>query len=270
MVSPSGIVSFRSSMTPELAIRPRRPIQHSRTSSSTREADMKRTFLAVAVAALGIVTWTAPDLFAQTASHNTNRTRGTIAALQGDSITVNVRGSEMKFEVTSATVVEAKGAGTKGRAAQAAGKSGPMLSEVVKTGEAVEISYVETESGALRATEIRRVPSAGAASAPNSADAKPSEMVSTGVVRSVADGSMTISGSAGGGAKFTQSFAVDHTTKVIAKGAGTASAAPGGKLALTNVVADGDRVRVSYHEAGTSLQASQVVVTLKAAARPKT
>jgi hypothetical protein len=95
-------------------------------------------------------------------------------------------------------------------------------------------------------------------------------MVSTGVVKAVSDNSMTINGSAGGGAKFTQSFTVDHTTKVIAKGAGTAAAATGGKLALTKAVSEGDRVSVSYHEAGTSLLASQVVVTLKATARPKT
>jgi hypothetical protein len=258
-------------MTPELVIRSRRPIQRSvHVIFNTREADMKRTLLALAVAALGIVTWPAPDLFAQTAAHDTNRTRGTITALGRDSITIKVRDNEMKFDVTSATVVEAKGAGTKGRAAQAEGKSGPMLSDVVKAGEAVEISYVETESGALRATRIRRVPGAGASSASAASEAKPNEMISTGVVKAVTDGSMTISGSAGGGAKFTQSFMVDHTTKVIAKGAGTAAAATGGKLALTKAVSEGDRVRVSYHEAGTSLQASQVLVTLKAAARPKT
>lgn len=226
---------------------------------------MKRTLLALAVAALGTVSWPASDLLAQTPDHDTNRTRGTIAALGGDSITLKVRDQEMKFEVTSATVVEAKGAGTKERAAKAEGKAGPKLNEVVKTGEAAEISYYETESGALRATRIRRVSSAGSAS-----DSKPSEMISSGVVKSLSDNSMTISGSSGGGATFTQSFTVDQTTKVIAKGAGTAAAASGGKLALTKAVAEGDRVRVSFHEAGTSLVASEILVTLKAVGRPKT
>ena len=226
---------------------------------------MKRTLLALAVAALGIVTWPASDLFAQSNNHDTNRTRGTIAALAGNSITLKVRDQEMKFEVTSATVVEARGAGTKERAAKAAGKAGPKLDEVVKAGEAAEISYVETESGALRATHIRRVSSAGASSEP-----KPSEMISSGVVKSLTDNSVTISGSSGGGAKFTQSFNVDGTTRVVAKGGGTAAAANGGKLALSKIVSEGDRVSVSYHEAGTSLMASQIRVTLKAAARPKT
>src|SRR5262249_21764787 len=135
----------------------------------------------------------------------------------------------------------------------------------VKAGQAVEVNYLENAAGALRATSIRAVPSAGSAT-----DEKPSEMISNGVVKSLSDNSMTISGSAGGGAKFTQSFTIDHTTKVIAKGAGTAAAASGGKLTLTKALAEGDRVRVSYHEAGTSLLASEVVVTLKAAARPKT
>jgi hypothetical protein len=226
---------------------------------------MKRTLLALAIAALGIVTWTAPDLLAQTPNHNTNRTRGTIAAVAGNSITLNVLAHEMKFDVSSTTVVEAKGAGTKGRAAKAAGKPGPALSEVVKAGDPVEISYYEAESGALQATRIRRMSSAGSAS-----EEKPSEMISSGVVKSLTDGSMTISGSSGGGAKFTQSFNVDGTTRVIAKGGGTAAAASGGKLALSKIVSEGDRVSVSYHEAGTSLQASQIRVTLKAAARPKT
>jgi uncharacterized protein DUF5666 len=226
---------------------------------------MKRTLLALTLAALGSVSWTSSDLLAQSPSSNTNRTRGTIAALSGNSITVKVRDAEMKFDVTAATVVEATGAGTKERAAQAAGKAGPGLSEVVKTGQAIEVTYLETESGALRATRIRRVPSAGEA-----AESKPSEMISSGFVKSLSDNSVTISGSSGGGAKFTQSFNVDGTTRVVAKGGGTAAAANGGKLALSKIVSEGDRVSVSYHEAGTSLLASQIRVTLKAAARPKT
>src|SRR5262245_48735098 len=165
MVSPSGTCRSARASTPEQAIRPGRPTRHSVHVIFTEEADMKRTFLALAVAALGIVTWTAPDLRAQTPNHNTNRTRGTIVAVAGNSITLNVLAHEMKFDVTSTTVVEASGAGTKGRAAKAAGKPGPALSDVVKTGQSVEVSYLEEDSGALRATRIRRVSNAGNASA---------------------------------------------------------------------------------------------------------
>ena len=228
---------------------------------------MKRTFLALAVAALGIVTWPAHDLFAQTTPNSSNKTRGTISALGANSITLQVRDHEMKFDVTSTTVVEAKGAGTKGRAAKAAGNAGPKQGDVVKTGEAVEVSYLEGDGGALRATRIRAVShyNAGGAS-----ESKPSEMISSGTVKSISNSAMTITGSSGGGAKFTQSFAFDGSTKVIAKGGGTAAAANGGKLAITKVVGEGDRVSVSFHESGTSLLASEVRVRVKAAARPKT
>jgi len=226
---------------------------------------MRRTLLALVVAAIAIVSWSTTDVLAQNTSANTNRTRGTVSALGADSITVKVRDQEMKFNVTPRTIVEAKGAGTKERAAEAAGKAGPKLSEVVKTGDAVEVSFVDAPGGALRATHIRAVASAGASS-----EAKPTEMVTSGTVKSIAANTLTISGSAGGGATFTQSFTIDPSTKVVAKGAGTAAAAKGGKLAITEALGVGDRVSVSYHDAGNALQASEVRVTVKAAGRPKT
>jgi hypothetical protein len=94
-------------------------------------------------------------------------------------------------------------------------------------------------------------------------------MVSNGTVKSVTANAISISGSSGAGATFTQSFTIEPSTKVIAKGAGTAAAAKGGKLVLTEAVAAGDRVSVSYHEGGGALQASEVRVLTKAA-RPKT
>jgi len=223
---------------------------------------MRGTLLALVVAAIGIVTWPSTQALAQDTS---NKTRGTVSALGADSVSVKVRDAEMKFSVTPKTVVEARGAGTAGRQAQAAGKPGPKLSEVVKTGEAVEVSYVEATGGALRATRIRAVASVG-----GGGEDKPSDMVSTGTVKSVTANAMTITGSAGGGATFTQSFTIAPSTKVIAKGAGTAAAASGGKIAITEAVGTGDRVTVSYREAGNALQASEVRVTVKASGKPKT
>ncbi len=135
----------------------------------------------------------------------------------------------------------------------------------MKPGDAVEVTYVDAPSGALRATHIRSILSVG-----NTGDPKPSELVSNGTVKSVTANAITISGSSGVGATFTQSFNIDPSTKVIAKGAGTAAAAKGGKLVLTEAVAPGDRVSVSYHEGGGALQASEVRVTMKASVRPKT
>jgi hypothetical protein len=222
---------------------------------------MRRLLFVLAVTALVAAGWPTTQAFAQDSS----KTRGTVSALSADSVSVKVRDQEMKFRVDAKTVVEAKGAGTKGRAAEAAGKAGPKLSEVVKTGDAVEVTYVDAASGALRATHIRSILSVG-----NTGDAKPSDMVSNGTVKSVTANAITISGSSGGGATFTQSFTIDPSTKVIARGAGTAAAPKGGKLALTEAVASGDRVSVSYHEGGGALQASEVRVITKAGARPKT
>ncbi len=221
---------------------------------------MRKMFLALAVTIL--VAAGRPIM--PGAREDSSRTRGTIWAPGGDSITVKVRDQEMKFAVDAKTVVEARGGGTKARQAEAAGKAGPKLGEVVKTGDAVEVTYVDAASGALRATHIRAITSVG-----NTGDAKPSEMVANGTVKSVAANTITISGSSGGGGTFTQSFVIDAGTKVVARGAGTAAAASGGKLAITDAVAAGDRVSVSYHEGGGSLQASEVRVTMKAA-RPKT
>src|SRR5213083_2549521 len=101
------------------------------------EADMRKMFLAFAVTILVAAGWPITPALAQ----NSSRTRGTISALAGDSVTVNVRDQEMKFAVDAKTVVEARGGGTKARQADAAGKAGLKLSEVVKTGDAVEVTY---------------------------------------------------------------------------------------------------------------------------------
>ena len=218
---------------------------------------MKRTVLVLAT--LAVLGWLPTRAHAQ----DVNRTRGTVTALGNNSVTVKVRDQEMKFGVDSKTTVEAPGAGTRGRRAEAAGKAGPKLDEVVKTGQAVEVSYVGAAGGALRATRIRAITSVG------SSDPKPSEMIAAGTVKSVSGNTLSITGSAGGGATFSQSFTIDSNTKVIAKGAGTAAAPQGGKLVITDAVGAGDRVSVSYHEVGNALQASEVRVTLKAP-RPKT
>ena len=222
---------------------------------------MRRMVLALAVTTLVVAAWPTTQALAQ----DTSKTRGTISAMGGDSVTIKARDQEMKFAVDGKTVVEARGGGTKARQAEAAGKAGPKLSDVVKMGDAVEVTYMEAASGALRATHIRSIPSVG-----NTGDAKPSDMNTHGTVKSVTANALTITGSSGGGGTFTQSFVVDPSTRVVAVGAGTPAAAKGGKIALTDAVAAGDKVSVSYHESGGSLLASQVRVTMKGSARPKT
>jgi hypothetical protein len=214
---------------------------------------MRRTFLALALGAL-VVAGTTPA-FAQP----TKTARGTVTAMAADSINVKVQNVDMKFVVDGKTTVEARGAGTKSKAAQRAGMSGPKLSEVVKVGEAVEVSYHDM-SGTLHAAKIRAVASPGPATAAEAASKS-----SMGTVKAVTATSLSISGSSGGGATFDQTFTIDAKTKVVGRGAGTAAAKKGGKVAITDLVATGDKVNVSFHDMGGTLHAAEVRVTAKAA-----
>jgi hypothetical protein len=183
--------------------------------------------------------------------------RGTVTAIAADSVTVKVADHDMKFAVDAKTIVEAMGAGTKAKQAEKAGMPGAKLTDVVKVGQPVQVSYHDL-NGTLHAARIRAVTSV--AGGPETAKS------SNGTVQSVSPTSMTINGSSGAGAKFTQTFVIDPQTKVIGKGAGTAAAAQGGKVVVTDVVANGDRVTVSFHPVGDTLHASQIRVMTKAGA----
>jgi hypothetical protein len=132
--------------------------------------------------------------------------------------------------------------------------AGAKMSDIIKVGQAVLVSYHDM-GGTLHAASIRAVSSPGPKPATSS----------TGTVQSVSATSMTITGSSGSGAKFTQSFAIDGNTKVVGKGAGTAT--KGGKVTITDLVGSGDHVSVSFHDMGGSLQASTVTVTMKGATK---
>ena len=136
-------------------------------------------------------------------------------------------------------------------------RPGPSLSEVIKVGQAVEVSYHDA-GGTMHAAGIRAI----AASELTPSMAKSS----TGKVSSVSADSLTISGSGGSGASFTQTFVIGPNTKVVGKGAGTTAANSGGKAVATDVVHIGDTVHVSFSDAGGTLQATTVTVTMKAAA----
>lgn len=182
--------------------------------------------------------------------------RGTVTSLTGTMLTVDVAGTSLTFTVDDTTRVEAAGAGTATRRAQAAGQGGIKIADVIKTGNAVEVTY--TESGGTRhATQVRRVTSPGSSPANNTR--------STGKVTAVTATSLTISGSGGGGATFTQTFAIDANTHVVGKGVGTAAAQGGGKVAITDLVSVGDSVSVSFAKSAETLRATSVTVTMKAA-----
>lgn len=221
---------------------------------------MRRMLFALPlVTMVAVVGWAS----AYTTAQEAKTARGTVKALAADSVTVTVGSQEMKFTVDSKTMVEATGAGTQTRQAVAAGRAGPKLADVVKTGQAVEVSYHEA-GGTMHATQIRLIRSTGATGG-SVTEAKPAAESSSGTVQTVTATSMTITGSGGSGATFTQTFTIDANTKVIGVGAGTATVASGGRVAITALVGAGDKVSVSSRQVGSTLAATEVRVTTKMA-----
>lgn len=219
---------------------------------------MRRTVLGLALTTFSLAGWLPSHAIAQ----DTKSARGSITAMASDSITVKAGERELKFAVDAKTVLTAEGAGTAAREAAAAGKPGPTLADFVKVGDAVEVSYHET-GGTMHAARIRRVSSPGPGGGTTSED---KAETSSGTVDTVSATSLTISGSASGGAKFTQTFTVDSDTRVVGEGLGTAAAAAkakGAKTTITDYVAAGDQVTVTYHKRGDSLHAANVRVTRK-------
>jgi len=185
----------------------------------------------------------------------TKTAKGKVAAIGADSLTVTVNGADMKFMVDNKTEITAAGAGHKAAAAKKEGMAGPKLSEVVKTGEAVEVKYHDMGSS-LHAASVRAIADAGS----GMSAAKPASKTAAGTVKSVSGTSLIVTAA---GKDWT--FAVDGDTHVVATGAGTKAAAAGGKLAIADAVHMGDHVSVTYHDMGATLHAATVRVTMKAA-----
>lgn len=219
---------------------------------------MRRTVLALSFATLSLVTWLSPAVVAQ----ETKSARGSVTAMTGDTITVKAGERELKFSVDAKTTVIASGGSTATRKATKAGEAGPKLADLVKVGDAVDVSYHEM-GGTLHAASVRKVSATGSGGGSTSDErAANAEERATGTVDMVSGTMLEINGSTSGGT-FKQSFTIDGETKVVAMGAGTAAAAKGGKIAITDIVGKGDRVTVTYHKMGTTLHAAEVRVMQK-------
>ena len=216
---------------------------------------MKPTILALSLTALSVGLWPASAV-----AQEEKVARGTIAQVGGASITLAVQGEQHTFTVDRQTRVQAPGGSTKMAQATLNGQAGPQLPDLLKVGQSAAVTYKDVPNP--RASLIRAIPSAKAGGSVKTASA----MRSNGIVKTVSADSITINGSSGAGAKFTQTFVIDPQTKVIGKGAGTAAAAQGGKVVVTDVVANGDRVTVSFNPVGDTLHASQIRVMTKAGA----
>jgi len=216
-----------------------------------KEADMRRTVLAIALAVVALVGWPASHAFAQT----TKTAKGTVTAVAADSVTVKAGAQEMKFAVDSATTVTATGAGTKTRKAEAEGGK-PKITELLSAGTPVEVKYHD-QGGTLHAASIRAIASAGDMGGGVMAD-KPAAKTASGTVKSVSASSLVISE-----AGKDMTFSVDKDTTVVGKGLGTKGATTGGKLAITDALAAGDMVSVTYHDMSGTMHAATVRVTAK-------
>jgi hypothetical protein len=202
-----------------------------------------------------LLTWSAGVV---PAVAQTKEARGTAVAVSDSSLTVKVADKDMKFAVDAKTVVGAPGAGRATRDAQGKGAAGIKLTDIVKTGSGVVVMYREA-NGAMVATEIRSVPAASSGATASSS----SSSTANGKVKSVTASSMVITDNGK-----DSTFAIDSNTKVLAKGAGTATRAAGGSIAFTSLVGVGDTVSVSYTGSGQAMRATEVRITVNADRKP--
>ncbi len=190
----------------------------------------------------------------------TKTVKGSVTAVSGSSITVNAGGKDMTLTVDGKTTVVARGGATKAREAQAAGKPGLLITDIVKTGEAVEVTYHEKEMHADTVRAIASVPPPPPPGAPK-AEPAPKAMTATGVVSAVTGSSLTVKEKTG-----DVTFTVDNKTVVSGTGLGTAGKKlqeAGGKPTLGDFVKDGDTVSVTYHDMGGTKTASTVRIVKK-------
>ena len=189
------------------------------------------------------------------AAQTTKEARGTVTAVSDGSMTVKVGAQDMTFAVDGKTRVLASGAGRRTRNAKAAGAAGIKLTDVVKTGGAVLVLYREA-GGTMQAVEVRAISTAGAGGGSVTDPGK----IASGKVKSVTADALVITGDN----NKDMTFAVNANTRVIAKGAGSATTAAGGRITITGLVSAGDSVSVTYVEAGTAMRATEVRITVKA------
>jgi hypothetical protein len=222
---------------------------------------MKSTLFAIPVTILAIVTLIAAPAHAQAAK----KARGKVTTITATNLALDVAGTPMNFAVDAKTRVEAPGGSTATRKAAAAGKAGVPITDVIKTGDAVEVSYADM-GGKMQASMIRKVTSVGAAtttggSSTTTAGAAKSTTHAIGKVTAVSATSLTITETG----KAAQTFAIDAKTRVIGRGVGTMASKTAGKISATDAIGSGDTVNVSFTSMNGTMHADQIRVTAKAA-----
>lgn len=180
--------------------------------------------------------------------------RGKVTAMAGDTLTIDVKGTPMTFNVDKTTEVVKSGAATKAREMAKTGDT-PTLADIVKVGDNVEVQYTEAE-GKMHASMVRAGLAAGAATSAEQ------PKVVTGVVSEVAGTSLAIKTEAGE----ALTFMIEPKTKVFGHGLSTMTKekkAEGQGVKLTDAVAVGDTVEVAFKPMGEMNHATVVTVKKK-------
>ena len=199
---------------------------------------------------------------AKPAAGPTKTVKGTVTAVAGSSITVKVDGEDKTYNIDGSTRIVAPGGTTKTDIARKSGQPGPTAADVLKAGQAVQVTYHEN---GMHASVVRTIASVPAPKAPaaDAAEPKAKTQTASGVVSAVSGSSLTVKGTGG-----EWTFQVDPKTTVSGRGLGTAGreiTAAGGKTTLTEFVHEGDTVTVTYRDVGGTKQASLVRITRKKA-----
>lgn len=182
----------------------------------------------------------------------TKTATGTITAVSGSSVTLKTSTGDMTFNIDQKTRIIERGGATKTRERQSEGKAGALVTDLLKTGENVEVKYHET---GMHAASIRQV----AVVTPGGASAK--AQTASGTVSAVSGSSLTIKAASG-----DMTFTVDEKTTVTGSGVGTAGRkleAEGGKPTIPDLLKEGDTVSVTYRETDGAKHASAVRVVRK-------
>jgi hypothetical protein len=169
------------------------------------------------------------------------------------SLTVKAGDKDMTFDVDSKTLVQAPGAGRQTRAAQAAGAAGIKLTSVIQSGEPVLVTYHQA-NGKNLATNISRVSVAGS----GGGSVSEATRIATGTVKSVTASALVVTSDGK-----DSTFVIDRETLVQGRGAGTATAAAGGRIAIASLVSARDTVSVSYKEIAGVIYATEIRITAK-------
>jgi len=203
-----------------------------------------------------------PALAAQ--AEPTKTATGTITSVTGSSVTVKTASGDMTLNIDAKTRVIAPGGGTKTRAAQAEGKPGAPVTDLLKTGQKIEVKYHETGMHAATIRSIGTVPAAPkAAAGGESAPPPPAPKAQTasGTVTSVTGKSLTVKAASG-----DMTFSIDEKTTVSGTGIGTAGrklAAEGAKSTLGEFIKEGDTVSVTYKDMAGTNHASVIRIVRK-------